>query len=70
MKTIRNIKSGEIRRVENKESFQRVGFGWEFVPKSVWKENRKTNVVVVEQVPQTKQTKASKKNEKKNHKGN
>ena len=68
MKTIKNIESGEIKRVENKESYLRVGFGWEFVPKSVWKEYRKTNVVVEVDEPQIKQTKASKKNEKKNRK--
>lgn len=68
MKTIKNIESGEIKRVENKESYLRVGFGWEFVPKSVWKEYRKTNVVVEVDEPQVKQTNASKKNEKKNRK--
>lgn len=38
MKTIRNTQTKELRRVENKEADQRVGFGWEFVPKSLWKE--------------------------------
>jgi hypothetical protein len=36
MKCIKN-QSGEIRRVENKEAFAKVGYGWEFVPKSEWK---------------------------------
>ena len=67
MKTIKNIESGEIKRVENKESYLRVGFGWEFVPKSVWKEYRKTNVVVTEDSTEDtpKRTKASKKNDEK-----
>ena len=64
MKTIKNIETGEITRVEDKESYQRVGYGWTYVPKSEWKANRKTNVVVSDE-PQPKQTKASKKNEKK-----
>lgn len=38
MKTIRNTQTKELRRVENKEAYQRVGYGWEFVPKSLWKE--------------------------------
>ena len=42
MKCIKNIGSGEIRRVENKEAFSRVGFGWEFIPKSEWKVERGT----------------------------
>lgn len=70
MKTIKNLETGELKRVEDKESYQRVGYGWTYVPKSEWKEYRKTNVVVVEEEPQPKQTKASKKNEKKNRKRN
>lgn len=43
MKCIKNIGSGEIRRVENKEAFNRVGFGWEFIPKSEWKAVTRTS---------------------------
>jgi hypothetical protein len=43
MKCIKNIGSGEIRRVENKEAFSRVGFGWEFIPKSEWKAVTRTS---------------------------
>lgn len=72
MKTIKNIETGEIKRVENNESDLRVGFGWEFVPKSVWKETRKTNVVLTEgpneEIP--KRTKASKKNDEKKSRKN
>jgi hypothetical protein len=38
MKTIRNLKTGEIRRVEEKEAQLKVGYGWEFITKSIWKE--------------------------------
>jgi hypothetical protein len=49
MKCIKNLESGEIRRVENKEAFNRVGFGWTFVPRSEWKE--KVRGEVSEQTP-------------------
>ena len=48
MKCIKN-ESGEIRRVENKEAFAKVGLGWTFVPKSEWKE--KVRGEVSEQTP-------------------
>ncbi len=38
MKTIRNTNTGQIVRVENKEAELRVGYGWEFISKSIWKE--------------------------------
>lgn len=38
MKTIRNTNTGQIDRVENKEAELKVGYGWEFIPKSIWKE--------------------------------
>jgi hypothetical protein len=52
MKTIRNTNTGQIVRVENKEAELKVGYGWEFIPKSIWKEQvrgkyeqvKKTNV--------------------------
>ena len=43
MKCIKNIGNNEIRRVENKEAFNRVGFGWEFIPKSEWKAVTRTS---------------------------
>ena len=38
MKTIRNTNTGQINRVENKEADLKVGYGWEFISKSIWKE--------------------------------
>ena len=38
MKTIRNTNTGQIDRVENKEADLKVGYGWEFISKSIWKE--------------------------------
>lgn len=42
MKCIKNIGNNEIRRVEDKEASNRVGFGWKFIPKSEWKDVRET----------------------------
>jgi hypothetical protein len=38
IKTIRNTNTGQINRVENKEADLKVGYGWEFISKSIWKE--------------------------------
>jgi hypothetical protein len=38
MKTIRNTNTGQINRVEDKEADLKVGYGWEFISKSIWKE--------------------------------
>jgi len=40
MKTIRNKKSGEIQRVEDKIANNMVGNSWEYCPKSEYKKNR------------------------------
>lgn len=40
MKTIRNKKTGEIQRVDNKMADNMVGISWEFIPKSEWKKDR------------------------------
>ena len=40
MKTIRNKKTGEIQRVDDKTADFQVGSTWEFVPKSEWKKGR------------------------------
>lgn len=40
MKTIRNKKSGEIQRVEDKTANNLVGISWEYCPKSEYKKNR------------------------------
>ena len=39
MKTIQS-KSGEIRRVKDKESEILVKLGWKYISKSIWKSNR------------------------------
>ena len=40
MKTIRNKKTNEIQRVDNKTADNMVGMTWEFIPKSEWKKTR------------------------------
>jgi len=40
MKTIRNKKTQEIQRVDDKLANQIVGISWEYCPKSEWKKNR------------------------------
>lgn len=40
MKTIRNKKTNEIQRVDNKTADNMVGVTWEFIPKSEWKKGR------------------------------
>lgn len=40
MKTIKNKKTGEIQRVDNKTADNMVGISWEFIPKSEWKKDR------------------------------
>ena len=40
MKTIRNKKTGDIQRVDNKTADNMVGVTWEFIPKSEWKTDR------------------------------
>jgi hypothetical protein len=40
MKTIRNKKTNELLRVDNKTADNMVGNTWEFVPKSEWKKTR------------------------------
>lgn len=40
MKTIKNKKTGEIQRVDNRTADNMVGMTWEFVPKSEWKKDR------------------------------
>jgi hypothetical protein len=40
MKTIRNKKTNEIQRVDDKTAHNMVGVSWEFIPKSEWKKTR------------------------------
>jgi hypothetical protein len=40
MKTIRNKKSGEIQRVDDKIANKMVGISWEYCPKSEYKKTR------------------------------
>ena len=45
MKTIRNTKTGELKRVNDKEAEKLVRqsyLGWSYVPKQAWKETRET----------------------------
>ena len=40
MKTIKNIRTGEIKRVTYKEADDKVKYGWEYTSKSEWKSLR------------------------------
>jgi hypothetical protein len=49
MKTIRNTKTGEIKRVDNKDANNMVGTkwqGWEYCSKSLWKTEVRGSVKV------------------------
>lgn len=37
MKCIKNIKTGEIERVTDKEAYNKVGTAWSFIAKAEWK---------------------------------
>lgn len=37
MKCIKNVKTGEIQRVDNRQADAKVGNTWSFIPKSEWK---------------------------------
>ena len=45
MKTLRNTKTGELKRVHDKEAqklFLQTYLGWEYCPKNVWKEETRS----------------------------
>lgn len=42
MKTLRNKTTGKIERVKDKEAVLKVKYGFEYVPKSEWKNQFKT----------------------------
>lgn len=72
MKTLKNIQTGNIRRVENKEAdFLTGGISpiWKFIPKSEWKTSRKTNPSMIqEEVQNTSEEKTSKSGKRKANK--
>ena len=48
MKCIKNNKTGEIQRVDDKEAYNKVGSAWSYVAKSEWKAaTRKVKVTEV-----------------------
>ena len=54
MKCIKNIKTGDIQRVDDFQADSRVGNTWQYVPKSEWKAaTRKPKPEVVEAVEET-----------------
>lgn len=72
MKTLMNIQTGNIRRVENKEADFLTGGRnpiWKFIPKSEWKTNRKTNPSMIqEEVQNTSEEKTTKSGKRKANK--
>ena len=48
MKCIKNVKTGEIERLSDKEAYNKVGSAWSYVAKSEWKAaTRKVKVTEV-----------------------
>jgi hypothetical protein len=47
MKCLKNVKSGEVIRVSDKQAHQTVGNQWKYVPKSEWKGTTKVETVEV-----------------------
>lgn len=48
MKTIRNKKTGELKRLNDREAHKMIVttyLGWEYVPKQVWKKETRTESV-------------------------
>jgi hypothetical protein len=66
MKTIKNTKTGEIKRVDDKKATLLTApsatyLGWVYCPKSEWKSNKTTTTV---EMPETKPKKDSNENGK------
>ena len=40
MKCIKNKKTGDIIRVEDKQAYQMVGLTWDYVSKDIWRESQ------------------------------
>ena len=54
MKCIKNIKTGDIQRVDDRQAEAKVGSTWMYIPKSEWKAvTRKPKSEVVEAVEET-----------------
>ena len=54
MKCIKNIKTGDIQRVDDRQAEAKVGSTWMYIPKSEWKAvTRKPKPEVVEAVEET-----------------
>jgi predicted transcriptional regulator len=67
MKCIKNLKTGNIIRVDEKQSHQMVGREWKYVPKSEWKlsnGNPKVTEQVAEKVTEQVERKPYKKGSK------
>lgn len=54
MKTIKNTKTGEIKRVTDVEAETKVVYGWEYTPKSEWKALNPTTVKTEKKEPKNK----------------
>jgi hypothetical protein len=72
MKTLKNVETGNIRRVENKDAdFLTDGRNpiWKFIPKSEWKTNRNTNPSTIQEEAQnTSEEKTAKSGKRKANK--
>lgn len=47
MKCLKNVKTGNIIRVDEKQAYQMAGSTWKYVPKNEWKGTTKEEIVVV-----------------------
>lgn len=72
MKTLKNVQTGNIRRVEDKDADFLTGGRnpiWKYISKSEWKTNRKTNPLMIqEEVQNTSEEKTTKSGKRKANK--
>ena len=68
MKCLKNVKSGEIIRVSDKQAHQTAGNQWKYIPKSEWKgivsESPKENIEVGHDMGGSYEIKKEKKSKK------
>ncbi len=61
MKCIKNKKTEEIIRVDDKIANQMVGITWSYVPKSEWKKTSRIEVTITEEEKEEKEKNLTKK---------
>ncbi len=64
MKCLKNVKTGNIIRVDEKQALQMVGNTWKYVPKSEWRGVKEPETVVTHDMGGPIETKVEKKSKK------